>query len=416
MLTKWNALSLRQVISKNPDKDTETCLHLLIEELRTTQINLDISLQGDNFLQNKLFMACQDHPTCSIACSIPALTSTGLINNLRTSIVTYKSVSKKQNQTQYLQDNNETEQYFTNRRYHQSNHQQNRYSQQRQDRYNRPIRGQGQFGRPQYNRTNLSNRSRPKSCFICKKADYWSTRHSQEERNKARAKYKATFDRQINRRFDQYVAKNEGEKEDDTRDELTNLAEEFKALVVKVEGTDITEESDIFVTEAGHPIEQAQATNIVQKLSDKAVTHALLKDNDSYDYANIKCFVTDRYRPGEFHGVMIDTEAAGKSTAGYNQYTAYEKLFRETPIDTGQEGAVKATFGIGSTTSIGSITISTPIGQCEFYIVNANTPFLLSLTEMDAKKITLNNVQNKLTSKDGVLVSIVQRFGHPFLM
>jgi hypothetical protein len=87
----------------------------------------------------------------------------------------------------------------------------------------------------------------------------------------------------------------------------------------------------------------------------------LLKDNNSYDYANIKCFVTDRYRPGEFHGVIIDTKAAGKSTAGYNQYITYEKLFGETPINTGQEGAVKATFGIGLTTLIGNITILTPI-------------------------------------------------------
>jgi hypothetical protein len=61
-----------------------------------------------------------------------------------------------------------------------------------------------------------------------------------------------------------------------------------------VKETNIAEESDIFVTEAGHLIKQAQAINIVQKLLDKAVTHALLKDNDSYDYANSnKCFVTD---------------------------------------------------------------------------------------------------------------------------
>jgi hypothetical protein len=89
-------------------------------------------------------------------------------------------------------------------------------------------------------------------------------------------------------------------------------------LVVKVKGTDVVKESDVFVTETRHLIKQAQATDIVRKLSDKAVTHALLKDNDSYDYANIKCFVTDRYRPGEFHGVIIDTGAARKSTAGYN--------------------------------------------------------------------------------------------------
>jgi hypothetical protein len=187
-------------------------------------------------------------------------------------------------------------------------------------------------------------------------------------------------------------------------------------LVVEIEGTDVAEESDIFVTEAEHPIEQAQATDIVQKLSDKAVTHALLKDNDSYDHANIECFVTDRYGPGEFHGIIIDTRAAGKSTTGYNQYTAYEKLFRKTPINTGQEGAVKATFGISSTTSVSSITIPTPISQYEFHIVNANTPFLLSLAEINAKKITLDNVQNKLTNKDGASVPIVRHFSHLFLM
>ena len=99
MLTKWNALSLRQIIGKNPDKDIEICLQLLVEELRTIQMNLDTNLQSDTFLQNKLLMACQDYSACSIACSIPALSSTGLINNLRTSIVTYESVNKKQSQT-----------------------------------------------------------------------------------------------------------------------------------------------------------------------------------------------------------------------------------------------------------------------------------------------------------------------------
>jgi hypothetical protein len=198
---------------------------------------------------------------------------------------------------------------------------------------------------------------------------------------------------------------------------MTDLAKEFEALVVKVKGTNTAEDSEIFVTEAGHPIEQAQATNIVRKLSNKAVTHALLKNNDSYDYVNSnKCFVTDRYRPGKFHGIIINTGAAGKSTAGYNQYTTYEKLFGETLINTSQEGAVKATFGIGLITSIGSIIISTPISQCEFYIINANTLFLLSLAEINVKKITLDNVQNKLTSKNGVLVPIIRRFGYLFLI
>jgi hypothetical protein len=100
------------------------------------------------------------------------------------------------------------------------------------------------------------------------------------------------FNRQINWRFNQYVAEDEGE-EDDTRDKITNLTKEFKALIVKLEGTDAAEDLDVFVTEAGYLIEQAQAINIVRKLLNKAVTHALLKNNDLYNHANIKCFVTD---------------------------------------------------------------------------------------------------------------------------
>ena len=76
-------------------------------------MNLDTNLQSNTFLQNKLLMTCQDYLACLIACLIPVLLSTELINNLQTSIITYKSINKKQSQTQYLQDDNETEQYFT---------------------------------------------------------------------------------------------------------------------------------------------------------------------------------------------------------------------------------------------------------------------------------------------------------------
>jgi hypothetical protein len=114
---------------------------------------------------------------------------------------------------------------------------------------------------------------------------------------------------------------------------------------------------------------------------------------------------------------MVDTGAAGKSTAGYGQYQAYQKLFSDTQINSSKEGAVNATFSIRSTKSIGLITIDTPIRQCEFYIVQANTPFLLGITDMDTKGIMLDNLQNKLiSSKSNILVLVVQRFGHPFLM
>ncbi|KHJ30070.1 hypothetical protein EV44_g3856 [Erysiphe necator] len=113
---------------------------------------------------------------------------------------------------------------------------------------------------------------------------------------------------------------------------------------------------------------------------------------------------------------MIDTGAAVKSTAGYNQYLAYCHLFGKTYIDRSNEGAVNATFGIGSTISIGSITINTPIGECTFHILKTSTPLLLSFNDMDKKGIVLNNLQNYIVDGNGKKIPISRRFGHPFMM
>ena len=48
----------------------------------------------------------------------------------------------------------------------------------------------------------------------------------------------------------------------------------------------------MFIIEVGYLIEQEQATDIIWKLSDKAIIYALLKSNNSYDNIN-KYFVID---------------------------------------------------------------------------------------------------------------------------
>lgn len=65
---------------------------------------------------------------------------------------------------------------------------------------------------------------------------------------------------------------------------------------------------------------------------------------------------------------------------------------------------------------MGSISISTPIGICIFNVVNTNTPFLLSLDELDNKGIFLNNLTNTLvTDGDKKGIAVVRKFGHAFL-
>lgn len=109
---------------------------------------------------------------------------------------------------------------------------------------------------------------------------------------------------------------------------------------------------------------------------------------------------TTRYNADRFYRVVIDTGASQKSTAGYDQFLAYGKIYPKT-IDTTRAGQVKVQFGIGATSSIGSVTIKTPIGNVEFHIVQADTPFLLCLAVMNTLKVYYNNITNTLVTPAG---------------
>jgi hypothetical protein len=76
---------------------------------------------------------------------------------------------------------------------------------------------------------------------------------------------------------------------------------------------------------------------------------------------------------------------------------------------------VNIQFGIGSTTSIGSITIPTPVGTVEFHIVKADTPFLLCPHDMDSLHIQFLNLTNTVITPNGS-VPVVRRFGHAFIL
>ena len=76
---------------------------------------------------------------------------------------------------------------------------------------------------------------------------------------------------------------------------------------------------------------------------------------------------------------------------------------------------VNVQFGIGSTSSIGSARVSTPIGTVEFHIVKVNTPFLLCLADMDNLQVYFNNLKNLLIILRNTIL-IVRRYEHLFLL
>ena len=157
-------------------------------------------------------------------------------------------------------------------------------------------------------------------------------------------------------------------------------------------------------------------TNLANRSFAHAITSARasakspLTEQDPFAYIN-----TDRYTDKELYGIMINTGASRRSTAGYGQYLAYKRLSKDTKIDTAQAGTINVQFGIGSTPSLGSITIDTPIGNVDFYVVQADTPFILCLTDIDSLRTYYNNVTDILITPSAKL-PITRRFGHPFLL
>lgn len=115
---------------------------------------------------------------------------------------------------------------------------------------------------------------------------------------------------------------------------------------------------------------------------------------------------------------MIDTGRSKYSTAGYGQYLAYKKGYDDSiKIDNSKACAIHVQFGIGSTPSMCSVNIETSIGRIEFHIVQADTPFMLCLSDMNHLKTYFNNIANILVTGNGNnTIPIVRRFGHPFLL
>jgi Na+-translocating ferredoxin:NAD+ oxidoreductase RnfC subunit len=92
-------------MSVNEDKSMKKCLQLLIKELRHLQHELETVLRTNEFIHNKLINACQEISACQYACFKPSETLVKLINDLKSSIMTY-------------QKSHFTKIFFIDRRYH----------------------------------------------------------------------------------------------------------------------------------------------------------------------------------------------------------------------------------------------------------------------------------------------------------
>ena len=422
MLEKWNTLTLRKVISRpeNSSKTTTECLELLILELRRIQYGLDPDLRTEKLLHNKMINACRDLPACKPACFKAPTSLAGLFDDLREAISIYEP-----------SENSEV--HFTDRRYYKQPPPLN-ISSPRTKTYNSEKRP----------RTDLPRRqtTSKKRCFVCNREGCWSNKHSQEEQEESKQQYaKEMYNNYKNYKKNprQYVMEYEGEENDD---EYSSEPEEepadntAQALIIDTtppNESSLQEQTELFLTSFGDVAPQT-ALRITNSLADQLFIHAITGVNPTNTFnpknQTVKLgnntslttleattdpttsenpetdpftyITTTRYTEEIFYGIVVDTGASQRSTAGYGQVRAYQKYHPAT-INTTRAGLVKVQFGIGTTTSIGSVTIQTPIGHVEFHVVQADTPFLLCLADMDKLEVYYNNLTNKLVTPKGTV-------------
>ena len=100
VLSKWNMTTLKSIIEKNERKWMKEYLSFFIKVFYYLQHELDVELRTNKFIHNKLINACQDILAYQYACFKPADSLTGLINNLRSSIINFQKANSDNMQTQ----------------------------------------------------------------------------------------------------------------------------------------------------------------------------------------------------------------------------------------------------------------------------------------------------------------------------
>ncbi|KAF2023536.1 hypothetical protein EK21DRAFT_118683, partial [Setomelanomma holmii] len=207
-----------------------------------------------------------------------------------------------------------------------------------------------------------------KKCFVCQKEGCWSTNHTDEERKAARAQFFSAC--------------------------------HFTGGQPPIDfSRGWREEEDCEDSDNDNSTSNQQYLEHYRGAPSAPASQFLLKD---------------RYTRSVYQGILPDTGAANVSTVGKEQYLA---LTREDPtvkMDTSTAGKASIKFGKGSATaSIGTAQVSTDIGTINFEVLDAPTPFLLCLADMDRLKVYFNNTTDELV-QGNIRIPVLRKWGHPW--
>jgi hypothetical protein len=298
------------------------------------------------------------------------------------------------------------------------------------------------------------------------KEECWSIKHSKDERDTIKQKFKNRFFNQMNKRIDQYIFEYEETNLSSSyseNDSDTDLIDEMKTLIVNLSSLsflslfsnsnnfsnaetfmisfDLVQNAEMMIINiANRSLSHFPINNLYISTNDQtsddlqtglkiiisfSLVQTGLKMSHSVNFVhicmkNIDLFtymIIDRYTSDTFYEIMIDSSVFRRSTVDYEQFLAYQKNNKDDLIDTIKVETVNVQFEIESIFLLKSITNNTSIELMKFYVIKTNTSFLLNLADMNRLKVYFNNVENILfmiiKNRD---LSIIKRFDQDFLL
>ncbi|KAI0996163.1 hypothetical protein K3495_g12017, partial [Podosphaera aphanis] len=223
---------------------------------------------------------------------------------------------------------------------------------------------------------------------------------------KDRQEAKERFAKRITgtKRFDSYLLDYEGTENDEDETWHQNDSDsDIEALILNIDNINVTDPIPENFHASIDSIANNHAKNHYQELMNRSTFHSITHQTPK---STPEIGMTSE-------SLLIS--ASTTSTAGIGQAEAYMKEFNAS-IDSSTAGNFNAHFSIGSASSIGTIVVKSPFGRISFQVVQADTPFLLCVQDMDKLQVYFNNLNDELVLQDGSRLPVARVFNHPFVV
>jgi hypothetical protein len=131
------------------------------------------------------------------------------------------------------------------------------------------------------------------------------------------------------------------------------------------------------------------------RLISKNITNVLI--NESFDFTFVS-IIESRYDDREFKDILMNCDAAKRSTAEIEQFTVLQRLIDSIQLNKSMI-ELKIQFDIDNISIMNTIKLNILSSLMIFHIIKINTSFLLCLVDLDRLEVNFNNLINELMQK-----------------